>query len=200
MRQATAHTNRPAGKNKRHGNMNNTLIIKLTAFLTALLCMASCTVGGDDDNEYGKGMLEEGTIAPDFMIYTDSRPEGFALSSLRGQYVLIEFWASWCPDCQKETENMKQMYATYAPQDVVFVGVSFDTDRDQWQQYISENCLSWIQFSELKPWKESSISTAYNVRWIPTLYLIDKDGRVVLGTVSVAEMSSRLAALDLSGQ
>ena len=75
MRQATAHTNRPAGKNKRHGNMNNTLIIKLTAFLTALLCMASCTVGGDDDNEYGKGMLEEGTIAPDFMIYTDSRPE-----------------------------------------------------------------------------------------------------------------------------
>ena len=92
--------------------MNNTLIIKLTAFLTALLCMASCTVGGDGDNEYGKGMLEEGTIAPDFMIYTDSRPEGFALSSLRGQYVLIEFWASWCPDCQKETENMKQMYAT----------------------------------------------------------------------------------------
>ncbi len=200
MRQATAHTNRQAGKNKRHGNMNNTLIIKLTAFLTALLCMASCTVGGDDDNEYGKGMLEEGTIAPDFMIYTDSRPEGFALSSLRGQYVLIEFWASWCPDCQKETENMKQMYATYAPQGVVFVGVSFDTDRDQWQQYISENALSWIQFSELKPWKESSISTAYNVRWIPTLYLIDKDGRVVLGTVSVAEMSSRLAALGLSGQ
>lgn len=200
MRQATAHTNRPAGKNKRHGNMNNTLIIKLTAFLTALLCMASCTVGGDDDNEYGKGMLEEGTIAPDFMIYTDSRPEGFALSSLRGQYVLIEFWASWCPDCQKETENMKQMYATYAPQGVVFVGVSFDTDRDQWQQYISENGLSWIQFRELKPWKESSISTAYNVRWIPTLYLIDKDGRVVLGTVSVAEMSSRLAALGLSGQ
>lgn len=200
MRQATAHTNRPAGKNKRHGNMNNTLIIKLTAFLTALLCMASCTVGGDDDNEYGKGMLEEGAIAPDFMIYTDSRPEGFALSSLRGQYVLIEFWASWCPDCQKETENMKQMYATYAPQGVVFVGVSFDTDRDQWQQYISENALSWIQFSELKPWKESSISTAYNVRWIPTLYLIDKDGRVVLGTVSVAEMSSRLAALGLSGQ
>lgn len=200
MRQATAHTNRPAGKNKRHGNMNNTLIIKLTAFLTALLCMASCTVGGDDDNEYGKGMLEEGTIAPDFMIYTDSRPEGFALSSLRGQYVLIEFWASWCPDCQKETENMKQMYATYAPQGVVFVGVSFDTDRDQWQQYISENGLSWIQFCELKPWKESSISTAYNVRWIPTLYLIDKDGRVVLGTVSVAEMSSRLAAFGLSGQ
>lgn len=200
MRQATAHTNRPAGKNKRYGNMNNTLIIKLTAFLTALLCMASCTVGGDDDNEYGKGMLEEGTIAPDFMIYTDSRPEGFALSSLRGQYVLIEFWASWCPDCQKETENMKQMYATYAPQGVVFVGVSFDTDRDQWQQYIIENGLSWIQFSELKPWKESSISTAYNVRWIPTLYLIDKDGRVVLGTVSVAEMSSRLAALGLSGQ
>lgn len=200
MRQATAYTNRPADKNKRHGNMNNTLVIKLTAFLTALLCMASCTVGGDDDNEYGKGMLEEGTIAPDFMIYTDSRPEGFALSSLRGQYVLIEFWASWCPDCQKETENMKQMYATYAPQGVVFVGVSFDTDRDQWQQYISENALSWIQFSELKPWKESSISTAYNVRWIPTLYLIDKDGRVVLGTVSVAEMSSRLAALGLSGQ
>ncbi len=180
--------------------MNSTLATKIAAFITALLCLTSCTTGGDDDNVYGKGMLEEGTPAPDFMIYTDSRPEGFALSSLRGQYVLIEFWASWCPDCQKETENMKKMYATYAPRGVVFVGVSFDTDRDEWQQYISENGMNWIQFSELKPWKESSISTAYNVRWIPTLYLIDKDGRVVLGTVNVSEMNSRLAGLDFSGQ
>lgn len=180
--------------------MNNTLITRIAIFLASLICMTSCTIGSEDNNEYGKGMLEEGTIAPDFMIYTDSVPEGFALSSLRGQYVLIEFWASWCPDCQKETENIKQMYAAYAPKGVVFVGVSFDTDKEEWQQYISDNGLNWIQFSELKPWKESSISTAYNVRWIPTLYLIDKDGCVVLGTVNVSEMNSRLASLNLNGQ
>lgn len=170
------------------------------ALVTALICITSCTIGDDDGNEYGKGLLQEGVMAPDFTIYTADNPDGFTLSSLRGQYVLIEFWASWCPDCQKETENMKKMHAEYAPQGVVFVGVSFDTDRDQWQDYINENGLNWIQFSELKPWKESSISTAYNVRWIPTLYLIDKDGRVILGTVNVSEMSGRLSALSLNGQ
>ena len=168
--------------------------------MMASLLLAACTIGGDEDSDYGTGLLERGTPAPDFVITENTDGSDLRLSDLQGCYVLVEFWASWCPDCQKETENMKQMYATYAPQGVVFVGVSFDTDRDQWQQYISENGLSWIQFSELKPWKESSISTAYNVRWIPTLYLIDKDGRVVLGTVSVAEMSSRLAALGFSGQ
>lgn len=175
-------------------------ITKLIAIVVALFCLSACTVNGDDIDEYGSGLLQKGTPAPDFTIYTDSHPEGFALSSLQGQYVLIEFWASWCPDCQKETENMKRLYATYAPLGVVFVGVSFDTDKEEWQQYIQDNGLDWIQYSELKPWKESTLSTAYNVKWIPTLYLIDKEGRVVQGTVDVNAMDTLLASLNLNGQ
>lgn len=95
---------------------------------------------------------------------------------------------------------MKRLYATYAPLGVVFVGISFDTDKEQWQQYIQDNGLNWIQYSELKPWKESTLSTAYNVKWIPTLYLIDKDGRVVQGTVDVNAMDTLLASLNLNGQ
>lgn len=175
----------------------------LTPVLTVLLsihCLASCTISGDDTDEYGSGLLAEGTSAPDFMIYTDSLPAGFSLSSLQGQYVLIEFWASWCPDCQKATATLRQLHATYAPLGVVFVGVSFDTDKTQWQQYIRDNALYWIQHREEIPWNENTLASAYHVRWIPTLYLIDRDGRVVLGTVDVDTMGSRLKDLNLNGQ
>ena len=64
-------------------------ITKLIAIVVALFCLSACTVNGDDIDEYGSGLLQKGTPAPDFTIYTDSHPEGFALSSLQGQYVVV---------------------------------------------------------------------------------------------------------------
>lgn len=156
---------------------------------------AACTIGGDGDSEYGKGLLERGTVAPDFTFYTDEYPDGMLLSGLRGQYVLLEFWASWCPDCQGITASMKDIYATYAPLGLTMLGISFDTDADEWRSYVTDNGMDWLQHRETVLWSESRVSSAYNVRWIPTLYLIDQVGRVRFATVSVDEMADSLKAI-----
>lgn len=173
--------------------------MKTILSLAALLaCLASCTIGGGEDDEYGKGLLETGTTAPDFTVYTDEYPDGTTLSSLRGGYVLIEFWASWCPDCQKATPVIKDINDTFAPKGLTLLGVSFDEDAAQWQAYIADNGLDWMQHRETLPWSESPVAATYNVRWIPTLYLIDPEGRVDFATVNAEEMADTIAARPLA--
>lgn len=167
--------------------------LRFFAFIAFVACLSACTFGDGGENYYGKGLLEKGTMAPDFVIYTDDKPDGFTLSSLRGGYVLLEFWASWCSDCQAATPELVSLYNEYAPKGLTVVGVSFDEDADDWRAYISEHGMYWIHYCELKPWSESTISAAYNVKWIPTLYLIDPDGKVDFATVTVSEMDKVLS-------
>lgn len=160
--------------------------------LVAGAMLAACTFGGDNESEYGKGLLEPGTPAPDIMLVTDEYPDGLRLSSMRGGYVLLEFWASWCPDCRRETQAMKDIYATFAPLGLTLVGISFDEDEDEWRTYIAGNGLDWMQHREMVAWSESAVSAAYNIRWIPTLYLVDPQGNVRFATVNVSEMADSL--------
>ncbi len=166
---------------------------KIIAVLALLPCLASCVIDGDSEDYYGTGLLEEGTTAPDFIIRTDDYPDGFALSSLQGKNVVLEFWASWCPDCQEATPDMLDLYNTFASADTLFVGFSFDTDEDDWRAYINNNGMNWIQCREQTSWKESEVAAAYNVQWIPTLYLIDKEGKVAFATVDISEMREKLS-------
>lgn len=168
---------------------------KAITIMTMLLCLTSCVISEDSENEYGKGLLEAGTEAPDFIISPDGTSEDFTLSSLRGKHVLLEFWASWCPDCQKATPEMKELHGTFASGNMVFIGISLDTDEEAWRKYISDNGMSWIQHREQKPWKESALATAYNIRWIPTFYLIDDNGKVAFATVNAAEMKEKLNSM-----
>ncbi len=165
------------------------LLISLTALL------GSC-VSGDSEDYYGTGLLSVGSDAPDFMIYTDDNPEGFSLSSLRGSRVMIEFWASWCPDCQAVTDDMLSMYADFASDDVIFLGYALDTDRDDWSAYVEENNLDWLQTCDFISWSENTVATAYGIRWIPTFYLIATDGTVEFATVEADEMREKLSGLE----
>ena len=173
---------------------------KIMYLSSALLAMASCTVSASDDNgtdKYDSQLLQKGEAAPDFTIVNDKYPQGVALSSFRGKMVALEFWASWCPDCRKITSTMVDLHNTYAPKGVEFVGVSFDTDKTQWQSYVDKNGMDWLQYSELKKWKkETTIDSLYKVNWIPTMYLIDKEGRIVLGTVDINKLKTALEATE----
>jgi len=164
--------------------------------LMASLLLAACTIGGDEDSDYGTGLLERGTPAPDFVITENTDGSDLRLSDLQGGYVLVEFWASWCPDCQRETDNIKAIHDTYGPRGLTLVGVSFDEDAEQWQDYITENGMDWLHRRETVAWKESPLSAAYNIRWIPTLYLIDPAGDVRFATVDVGEMVDSLEVID----
>ncbi len=163
---------------------------------TLLICMmllsVMACVSEESEDYVAPTLMEAGTEAPDFLIKTADQPEGFLLSSLRGKYVFVEFWASWCPDCRKVTETMKNLYATYASDNLVFVGVSFDRTADAWNTYVSEQGLDWIQHWEQDGMRKSAVATAYNIKWIPTFYLLDPEGKVVKGAIEISEMEQAL--------
>ena len=165
----------------------------IAAMLAAVaLCLSACTFGGDDEPDYDATTLAVGTTAPVFTMYTDEYPDGISLAQLRGGYVLVEFWRSGCRDCQAVTERMKELYDTYAPQGITFVGVSFDTDVDAWRTYVEDNGLDWMQHYEQKSASESAVAAAYNIRWVPTFYLIDPEGNVAFATISIEKMADEL--------
>lgn len=125
--------------------------------------------------EIGKAAV--GKIAPDFKAAT---PEGesLSLSSLKGKYVLIDFWASWCAPCLAEVPNVKAVYDEYHPKGLEILSVSLDEDKAKWMAAITKHNLNWKHISTLKGW-DCGIAKTYNVSGVPAMILLDKDGRIV---------------------
>lgn len=169
---------------------------KFLYVIALVFCLGSCVLNDDSEDEVSKNLLDVGTEAPDFMIYTNDNPEGFLFSTLRGKCVVLEFWRSWCSDCQAAEPTVKALHTQYASNDTVFVGVSFDTDSTAWQGYIDEHELNWIQFTELKAMKESPVAALYGVKWTPTFYIIDAKGKIEYGTIEVDDLAKELASDD----
>ena len=148
----------------------------------------------DFDDKYATELIKPGTLAPDFKLKT---PEGkaFRLSSLKGQTVVLDFWASWCPDCRKDAPEVVRMQQEYARKGVAFVGVSFDTDVEAWKRAISQYGITYTQVSELKKMRESEVAQAYGVKWIPSMVVIDPEGKVALSTVLYYKVEKYLKEL-----
>ena len=148
----------------------------------------------DLDAQYAKDLLAKGTPAPDFTLQTPDGKE-LSLKDFRGKYVVLDFWASWCPDCRKDAPEVKALWEKYGSDKVAFVGVSFDTEKEKWAEYVKENGLGWDHVSPLAKWKETQVSQDYKVNWIPSMYLIDPDGKVVFGTVMIDKLAKELASV-----
>jgi len=121
--------------------------------------------------------ISVGDIAPDFTL--DS-PDGekISLSSLRGKYVLLDFWASWCQPCRRENPNVVRLYQQYKDKNFEIYGVSLDRDRDAWIKAIKDDGLIWVHGSDLKYWN-SDVAVQYGINGIPATYLLDQEGRVI---------------------
>lgn len=161
-----------------------------------LLTFTTKMMAQDLDSLYATSLLKAGTPAPAFTLPT---PEGkqVSLETFKGKYVVIDFWASWCPDCRRIAPNIEELAEKYADKGVAFVGVSFDTDKDAWIQYINRNGAPTNQthVSELKKMRETQVAKDYGLNWIPSLYLLDKDGKVMLATVEVSKLERALHEL-----
>ncbi|MGI6233451.1 MAG: peroxiredoxin family protein [Prevotella sp.] len=151
----------------------------------------------DPDKLYATELIKIGETAPEIEAL---QPNGksFKLSTLRGHYVVIDFWASWCPDCRKDIPNVLKMYKEFHPKGVEFVGVSFDDKAESWKNAIAKYNLEYTHVSELTKMRESAIAKAYGIKWIPSMYIIDPEGKVVLSTVVSDKVEKRLNELASS--
>jgi len=160
--------------------------------LALLFVLGSCVtmVAQDLDSLYARDLLTVGTVAPDL---TDVEGQTVSLEKYRGQYVVLDFWASWCPDCRKDMPQMKELYTQYSGNGVQFLGISFDTTREALDNYLEKEAIAWPQVTELKKMKESKMAQAYHIKWIPSIYLLDPNGKVLLATVEIEKLKHLLA-------
>ena len=137
--------------------------------------------------------VQVGSVAPDFTLPdVDGNP--VSLSSFRGKYVLVDFWAAWCPDCRKENPNIVAAWNKYQDKNFAVLGVSLDRNRDQWLAAIEKDGLTWTQVSDLKYWS-SDAAVLYCIRWIPMSFLIDPEGKIVAVGLEGEELHNKLEEL-----
>lgn len=132
-----------------------------------------------------------GAIAPPIALPT---PEGntLALSSLKGKFVLVDFWASWCGPCRAENPNVVEAFNKYKDKGFTIYSVSLDDNKDKWLQAIKADGLAWTHVSDLKRW-ESVAARDYGVESIPTNFLLDKDGKIIARDLRGPALEAKLA-------
>lgn len=134
-----------------------------------------------------------GTYAQDF---TQNTPAGkpISLHALRGQYVLIHFWASWCKQCKDEIPGLLSLYQQYKNRKFTIVGVSLDTEKDSWIKAVKDDKMDWLQVSDLKFW-DNEVARLYKIESIPQNILIDADGKIIGKNLSPDELQTKFALL-----
>ena len=137
--------------------------------------------------------VNEGAMAPEINLATPEGPN-LALSSLRGKYVLIDFWASWCGPCRRENPNVVKTYANYKDKGFEIYGVSLDQNREAWLKAIETDKLVWKHVSDLQYWSSAG-AQAYQVNSIPQTFLLDPAGRIIAKGLRGAALDQYLAQL-----
>ena len=126
----------------------------------------------------------------------DSTGAIITLSSFKGRYVLLDFWASWCGPCRAENPNVKANYEKYKDKNFTVLSVSLDSPgaRDRWLKAVATDGMVWTQVSDLKGW-DNSAAKLYNVKAIPTNLLIDPNGVIVGKNLRGDELGKKLSSL-----
>ncbi len=151
------------------------------------------------DYKYGKEFVQYvekmkvtavGQVAPEIEL---PNPDGqvIKLSSLRGKFVLIDFWAKWCGPCRRENPNVVMAYNKFKDKGFEVFGVSLDRNKEDWVQAIAEDGLTWTHVSDLK-YFESKAATDYNISAIPFSILVDKEGKIIAKNLRGAALDKKL--------
>jgi len=134
-------------------------------------------------------------IGKDAIDFTQNDTAGHPvkLSSFRGKYVLLDFWASWCVPCREENPNVVKAYGKYHPRGFEVVSVSLDRpgDKDKWLKAIHDDKLTWTNVSDLQFWS-NAVAQSYGIQAVPQNFLIDPQGKIVGRNLRGEELEKKL--------
>jgi peroxiredoxin len=134
--------------------------------------------------------LAIGAVAPEIAL---KGPDGeiIKLSSSRGKYVLLDFWASWCQPCNQETPNLVRIYWKYKNHGFDIYQVSLDKNKDSWLKSITQNGLSWPNVCDFK-WWDSPVAKLYNIEALPGNFLLDQNGRIIAKNLIGVDLANKM--------
>ncbi|RYY98344.1 MAG: AhpC/TSA family protein [Chitinophagaceae bacterium] len=137
-----------------------------------------------------------GAIGSEALDFTQNDTTGkpVTLASLKGKWVLLDFWASWCKPCRIENPNVVKAYQKFAAKNFTVLGVSLDQKKEAWVKAISDDRLTWTHVSDLQSWSNAA-AQMYHVQSIPQNFLIDPNGRIVGKNLRGAELEAKLCEL-----
>lgn len=163
-------------------NKTSISILLITLFIGIISCNKNETAPDEK--------LKVGNMAPDFTL-PDVNNNNVSLSDYKEHLVLIEFWASWCPYCQAENPMLVMLHNAYKSKGFKILGVSLDTDKNKWIDGIENENLGYDHVSDLKGF-DSPIANLYGVGGIPTMYLVDENGMILLITNSAFDVATKV--------
>jgi peroxiredoxin len=134
-----------------------------------------------------------GIMAPD-IILPDPQGDTITLSSLRGKYVLLDFWASWCRPCRIENPHLVKNYKKYNEKGFEIFQVSLDKEQKSWTSAIESDRLAWIHVSDLQYWN-SAAAKLYQVQAIPANFLLDKNGKIIAKNLRRDALEAKLSEI-----
>jgi peroxiredoxin len=133
-----------------------------------------------------------GNYAMDF-TQNDTLNRPVSLSSFRGQYVLVDFWASWCGPCRRENPNVVKVFNKFRDKNFTILSVSLDRSdaKDKWLAAIHKDGLTWTHVSDLKYW-DNAVAKQYGIRAIPQNLLLDPQGKIIAKNLRGEDLDARL--------
>lgn len=142
--------------------------MKIYFVLIALLCMAASV----------SAQPAVGSKAPEISL-PNAKGEIVKLSSLRGKVVLLDFWASWCGPCRQSNRKMTPVYKEYKSKGLEVLAVSIDGNTNAWSNAVQQDKTEWLQVIDVKAERGNELTRTWNLQYIPSTFLIDKEGLIV---------------------